>query len=105
MTLRAGPNGAPEPTPIRCLAVLQLRGLLRAEALGRAGPGLGGLFLAVLGLGGRLQALEQAAGDGGDLVDGGIEGFAARLRGGVEPGQLADELERGVADFLIRGRR
>jgi hypothetical protein len=97
MILRAEPNGAPEPNPIRCLAVLQLRGLLRAEALGRAGPGLGGLLLAVLGLGGRLQALEQAAGDGGDLVDGGIEGFAVSLRRGVEAGQLADELERGVA--------
>jgi hypothetical protein len=44
-------------------------------------------------------------GGGGDLVDGGIEGFAVGLRRRVEARQLADELERGVADLLIRRGR
>ena len=41
----------------------------------------------------------------GYLLDGQVERILVDFRRGVEPAELADELQRGGADFFIRGRR
>jgi hypothetical protein len=55
-------------------------------------------------LGGALVSRE-AGRNGGDFVDGRLEGFFVRLGGLVEAGDFSDELERSRADFVIGDRR
>ena len=44
--------------------------------------------------------MEKLGGSGGDFLDGGEEGGFVGLGRLVEAGDLADELERGGADFV-----
>ena len=44
--------------------------------------------------------MEEAEGDGGNFVDGGLEGGLVGFGGLVEAGDFADELERGVVNFF-----
>jgi hypothetical protein len=49
--------------------------------------------------------VEEASGGGGDFVDGGLELGLVGLGRLGEAADFADELERGVADFLVGDRR
>src|SRR5690606_32846815 len=64
---------------------------LPREAFGGAGAGGGGHLLAVLRWRRGHQRVDEPAGDGRDLVDGGVERRLVRLRGRREAAQLADE--------------
>src|SRR5207253_4710037 len=72
------------------------------ETLGRAGTGPLGLNFAVFRRCGCHELLEQPVRRRCDLVDRPGEGFLVRLRGLCEAADLADVLERGVADLLVR---
>src|SRR5271170_2031069 len=76
-----------------------------AEALGGAGLCLGCFFFAVLWVGGGFERVKEAGGDGGDLIDGRVEGGFVCLGGLVEAADLPDELQRGVANLLLGHRR
>src|SRR5262245_36658108 len=53
----------------------------------------------------RRERIEQPARGVGDFLDRKVECRLVRLRGAGEPAQLADELERRGADFILaRGR-
>src|SRR5262249_27873393 len=53
----------------------------------------------------RRERIEQPSGGGGLFVDRTVERRLVRLRGAGEPAQLADELQRRGADFILaRGR-
>ena len=75
------------------------------EASGGAGPGLGGLDLAVARRRGGHERGEQAARRGGDLLDGPVERGLVRLRRLRRAADLADVLERGRLDLLGCGGR
>ena len=77
-----------------------VRRALCDEPFGGAGFGFGGFFGAVLGRGGGFEGAEQAHGDAGDFVDGGLERFLVGLGRFVEAGDFPDELERGVANLI-----
>jgi hypothetical protein len=78
---------------------------LAGEALGGAGFGFGRFLFAILGRGAGFEGPEEADGDGGDFVDGRLEGCFVRLGWLVEAGDFSDELERSRADFVIGDRR
>src|SRR5579863_4758871 len=78
---------------------------LGPESFCGAGARFGSFFFAILGRGGGFEGAQQASGDGGYLVDSGEEGGFVALGGFVEAGNLADELERGRADFIVGHRR
>ena len=77
-----------------------VHGAFDSAGHGNAGFGFGGFFGAVLGRGGGFEGAEQAHGDAGDFVDGGLERFLVGLGRFVEAGDFADELERGVANLI-----
>src|SRR5215472_827113 len=78
--------------------------LSSAISFGGTELGFGGFLFAVLGRRGGFEGEQQAGGDGGDVVDGGEEGGLVGFRGLGEAADLANELERGRANF-IRGDR
>src|SRR3954447_13951233 len=78
---------------------------LGGVALRRAGAGLLGLDLAVLGRRGRDEVGEQPARGLGDLLDGAREGCFVGLRRLRRAADLADVLERCVPDLGLAGRR
>src|SRR5262245_872679 len=69
------------------------------------GARLGGLDLAVARRSPGDERVEEMTGGVRDLVDGAGEGDLVGPRGPGEAAQLADELERGGPDLVIRGRR
>jgi hypothetical protein len=48
-----------------------------------------------------VQGIEQRAGRGGHIANGGIERLLIHAGGGVEPADLPNELERRVMQLLI----
>src|SRR5437899_1822327 len=68
---------------------------------GRTGVRLGGFFRAVSGRLARLERIKKLARSGGDLRDRGVEGGLVRFRRLVEAADLADELERRCANFIL----
>jgi hypothetical protein len=74
---------------------------LPAESLGGAGLGLGGFLFAIFRWSRRRQRSQEASGDGGDIVDSGVEGGFIGLRWFGEAADFADELEGGGADFVL----
>ncbi len=77
---------------------------VREPRLGASLP-LGRLDLAVLGRRARDEAVEQALGRRGDLLDRTVEDLLVGLRGLRRSADLADELERRVMDLVVaRGR-
>src|SRR5262249_7931262 len=76
-----------------------------SEPFRRARARLGAFFLAVPRCGARLERREQLTGDPGDRLDGVVEDRLVHLRRLVEPADLADELQRRVANLLLRHRR
>src|SRR6266566_5710595 len=89
----------PSVSSRRASSTIRLR---RGETLGRSGTGPLGLNFAVFRRCGRHELLEQPLRRRCDLVDRPGEGFLVRLRGLREAADLADVLERGVADLLVR---
>src|SRR5437016_8665595 len=87
----------PSVSSRRASSTIRLR---RSETLGRSGTGPLGLDFAVFRRCGRHELLEQPHRRRRDLVDRPGEGFVVRLRGLREAADLADVLERGVADLL-----
>ena len=73
--------------------------------LAGARPRLLGLDLPVAGGRMGLQRAKQLSRRRGDFIDRTVERRGVRLRGPVEAGELAHELLRGGADFLLRCRR
>ncbi len=71
----------------------------------RAGPGLRGLFFAVLRRGHRDQVLQEVTRDVGDLVHGAVEGLLIGLRGLRRARDLADVLQGRGVDLVVRRRR
>src|SRR5262245_32839625 len=80
------------------------RSRLACVAHGGPRPRLGGLDLAMARRGAGDERVEEPVRHRRDLVDGAAEGRRVGLRRSREPAQLADELERGGADLLVRGR-
>src|SRR5882724_10295516 len=95
--------GARPPSVSSSRASSTIRRLGRREPLGRSGASSLRLDLAVLRRRGRHELVEQPLGRCSDLVDRAGEGFRVRLRRLREAADLADVLERGVADLLVCG--
>src|SRR6202021_2291742 len=66
---------------------------------------LGGFDFAIARLLVRMQRGDESTGARGDLLDRRSEGALVAPRGMRKSADLADELQRRGADFLVRGRR
>src|SRR5215470_13200416 len=71
-----------------------------SEALGATRFGSGGFFFAIAGRSGSFEGLQEAHRGTGDFVNGCVEGGFVGFGRFVKAGNLADELERSVADFV-----
>src|SRR5271155_202424 len=89
----------PSVSPRDC-AVMRSRPPLR-ESRTR----LGGFDFAIARLLVRMQRGDESTGTRGDLLDRRCEGGLVCARGMRKSADLADELQRRGADFLVRGRR
>src|SRR5262245_14494981 len=97
-------SGTSVMVAVRTLSALGMSGeavSAGAEPLGRTRACLRGNLVAVLRRRRRRQRVDQAAGDVGHFVNGAIERLFVRFRRRVESAQLADELQRCRADFLV----
>src|SRR5438876_10852802 len=95
--------GARPPSVSSSRASSTTRRLRGGEPLGRSGAGPFGLDHAVLRRRGRHELVEQPLRRRSDFVDRAGESFRVRLRRLREAADLADVLQRGVADLLVRG--
>ena len=79
--------------------------VLRSEALYSSGASFRSLDLAVVGFGMGYECIEQLAGYMGGFGDGAVESGLVGLGWLVIAGKLAHELQGGIVDFFISGRR
>lgn len=82
------------------LILLGAAGVRSAEAGGSAGAGFGGFGFAVAMGSGGFEPSEQARGNAGDVINGGVEGGFVGFGGMVHAGDFSDELEGSGADFV-----
>jgi hypothetical protein len=75
------------------------------EALGAAGLSFGCFFLAILGRRTGFERAEEAVRDGGNFVDGRLEGFFVRLGWLIKACDFSHELQRSGVHFVVGDRR